>query len=460
MAELNLTDTIAAISTPVGEGGIGIVRISGKDALKVADKIFISPKGLKPSSFKTHTIHYGVVKDKDRVIDEVILAVMLAPKSYTREDTVEINCHSGIVALRDTLEVVLKCGVRMAEPGEFTRRAFLSGRIDLAQAEAVLDIIRAKTDSALKIGISQLKGGLSERLNTCRRILIDMLSRLEAAIDFPEEEDISSDFKKINDMNIRVSSLLRGLLDDSRLGRVLREGVHLVICGKPNVGKSSLLNAMVKKERSIVTSIPGTTRDTIEEIIDIGGIPIRVVDTAGILEPKDLVEKKAISRSKKEINSADLVIVLFDGSSKLSKEDLFLINKLKSKRSIAVINKSDLRQKIEREKILKAFENNVDISARRLKNIDLLEKKITGLIYKGAIIKPESVMVSNLRHIQLLLKVQKSIAQIQKSLDNKLSVEFIAHDAREALGFLDDILGKRFSVDLLDKIFLEFCIGK
>ena len=460
MAELNLTDTIAAISTPVGEGGIGIVRISGKDALKIADKIFISPKGLKPSSFKTHTIHYGVVKDKDRVIDEVILAVMLAPKSYTREDTVEINCHSGIVALRDTLEVVLKCGVRMAEPGEFTRRAFLSGRIDLAQAEAVLDIIRAKTDSALKIGISQLKGGLSERLNTCRRILIDMLSRLEAAIDFPEEEDISSDFKKINDMNIRVSSLLRGLLDDSRLGRVLREGVHLVICGKPNVGKSSLLNAMVKKERSIVTSIPGTTRDTIEEIIDIGGIPIRVVDTAGILEPKDLVEKKAISRSKKEINSADLVIVLFDGSSKLSKEDLFLINKLKSKRSIAVINKSDLRQKIEREKILKAFENNVDISARRLKNIDLLEKKITGLIYKGAIIKPESVMVSNLRHIQLLLKVQKSIAQIQKSLDNKLSVEFIAHDAREALGFLDDILGKRFSVDLLDKIFLEFCIGK
>ena len=460
MAELNLTDTVAAISTPVGEGGIGIVRISGKDALKIADKIFISPKGLKPSSFKSHTIHYGVVKDKDRVIDEVILAVMLAPKSYTREDTVEINCHSGIVALRDTLEVVLKCGARMAEPGEFTRRAFLSGRIDLAQAEAVLDIIRAKTNSALKIGVSQLKGGLSERLNTCRRILIDMLSRLEAAIDFPEEEDIFLDFKKITDMNIRVSSLLKGLLDDSRLGRSLREGVHLVICGKPNVGKSSLLNALVKKERSIVTSIPGTTRDTIEEIIDIGGIPIRVVDTAGILEPKDLVEKKAIFRSKKEINSADLVIILFDGSSKLSKEDLFLINKLKSKKAIAVINKSDLRQKVERDKILKAFGIVVEISARRLKNIDLLEKEITGRIYKGAIINPESVMVSNLRHIQLLLKVQKSIAQIQKSLDNKLSVEFIAHDAREALGFLDDILGKRFSADLLDKIFLEFCIGK
>ncbi len=460
MAELNLTDTVAAISTPIGEGGIGIVRISGKDALKIADKIFISPKGLKPSSFKSHTIHYGVVKDKDRVIDEVILAVMLAPKSYTREDTVEINCHSGIVALRDTLEVVLKCGARMAEPGEFTRRAFLSGRIDLAQAEAVLDIIRAKTDSALKIGVSQLKGGLSERLNTCRRILIDMLSRLEAAIDFPEEEDILLDFKKITDMNIRVSSLLKGLLDDSRLGRALREGVHLVICGKPNVGKSSLLNALVKKERSIVTSIPGTTRDTIEEIIDIGGIPIRVVDTAGILEPKDLVEKKAIFRSKKEINSADLVIILFDGSSKLSKEDLFLINKLKSKKAIAVINKSDLRQKVQRDKILKAFGIVVEISARRLKNIDLLEKEITGLIYKGAIINPESVMVSNLRHIQLLLKVQKSIAQIHKSLDNKLSVEFIAHDAREALGFLDDILGKRFSADLLDKIFLEFCIGK
>ena len=289
MAEGILTDTIAAISTPVGEGGIGIVRISGRDALKIADKIFISPRGLKPSGFKTHTIHYGTVTDKDKVIDEVILAVMLAPKSYTREDTVEINCHSGIVALRDTLEIVLKCGARMAEPGEFTKRAFLSGRIDLAQAEAVLDIIRAKTDSALKIGVNQLKGILSERLNACRRILIDMLSRLEAAIDFPEEEDMSLNFNKITGINIKVATILKGLLDDSRLGRVFREGVHLVICGKPNVGKSSLLNALAGKDRSIVTSIPGTTRDTIEEVIDICGIPVKVVDTAGILEPKDLV---------------------------------------------------------------------------------------------------------------------------------------------------------------------------
>ncbi|MDD3087031.1 MAG: tRNA uridine-5-carboxymethylaminomethyl(34) synthesis GTPase MnmE [Candidatus Omnitrophica bacterium] len=460
MAEGNLTDTIAAISTPVGEGGIGIVRISGKDALEIADKIFISPRGLKPSGFKTHTIHYGTVTDKDKLIDEVILAVMLAPKSYTREDTVEINCHSGIVALRDTLEIVLKCGARMAEPGEFTKRAFLSGRIDLAQAEAVLDIIRAKTDSALKIGVNQLKGFLSKRLNACRRMLIDMLSQLEASIDFPEEEGMSLDFNKITGLNIKVGSILDDLLDDSRLGRVFREGVHLVICGKPNVGKSSLLNALVRKERSIVTSVPGTTRDTIEEVIDICGIPVKIVDTAGILEPKDLVEKKAISRSKQEINSADLVIILFDGSSKLSKEDYLLINKLKKKKAIAVINKSDLRQKVERERILKDFDIVVDISARRLKNIGLLEKAITGLIYGGIIINPESVMVSNLRHIQLLLKAQKNIAQIQKSLDNKLSVEFIAHDAREALGFLDDILGKRFSLDLLDKIFSEFCIGK
>ncbi|MBN2831463.1 MAG: tRNA uridine-5-carboxymethylaminomethyl(34) synthesis GTPase MnmE [Candidatus Omnitrophica bacterium] len=460
MAKENLTDTIAAISTPVGEGGIGIVRISGKGAVGIVDKIFVSPAADKPSFFKTHTTHYGKIIESGKVIDEVILTVMLAPKTYTREDIVEINCHGGVVALRDVLELVLKKGARLASPGEFTKRAFLNGRIDLAQAEAVLDIIRAKTDSALRIGLNQLKGSLSNKLNSCRNILLDMLGELEAAIDFPEEDDINTDLRRIADKNIKAKDMLKALSDGSRIGRVLREGVHLVICGKPNVGKSSLLNALVKKERSIVTPVSGTTRDTIEEIIDIRGIPIRIVDTAGILEPKDLVEKKAIARSRKEIDAADLVIILFDGNSKLSREDFLLINKLKKKTVIAVINKTDLKQKIERGKISLVFKDIVAISAKRLKNIKLLEGKIADLIYGGMVLSPESAEVSNLRHTQLIRKAQKSIARIEKSLDNKLPVEFIAQETREALGFLDDILGKRFSAGLLDKIFSQFCIGK
>ncbi len=460
MAGDNLTDTIAAISTPIGEGGIGIVRLSGKDALDIADKIFFSSGGIKPSSFKTYTTHYGSITDEGKVIDEAILTVMLSPKSYTKEDIVEINCHAGIVALRDVLELVLKNGARLAHPGEFTKRAFLNGRIDLAQAEAVLDIIRAKTDSALKMGVEQLKGGLSDKLNKCRGILLDMLSGLEAAIDFPEEEATSVNLKRIFNKNNEAGAILKAMLDNSKLARIFREGLHLVICGKSNVGKSSLLNALLKEERSIVTPIAGTTRDTVEETIDIRGIPVKIVDTAGILEPRDLIEKKAVMRARREIDAADLVIILFDGSKKLSQEDALLIKKLKTKPVIAVINKIDLKQNIEREKVCGYFKNIVDISAKKAKNIELLEKTIADLIYGGLVLGSESIMVSNLRHIQLIRKAQKNIAETEKSLDNRLSIEFIAQDIREALGFLDDILGKRFSEDLLDKIFNEFCIGK
>lgn len=460
MVEVNLTDTIAAISTPIGEGGIGIVRLSGKDALRIADKVFICKDKLKPSAFKTHTTHYGRIVDNGRVIDEVILTVMLAPKTYTREDIVEINCHAGSVVLRDALELVLRNGARLAEPGEFTKRAFLNGRIDLAQAEAVLDIIRAKTDSALRIGLDQLRGVLSRRLNSCRNILLDMLSEIEAAIDFPEEESLGVDLRRIAEKNIKAAVILKDLIDSSRLGRAIREGVHLVICGKANAGKSSLLNALVKKERSIVTSIPGTTRDTIEEVIDICGIPIRIVDTAGILEPKDLIEKKAIARSRKEIKASDLAILLFDGSRILSKEDFMLIRRLKKKKVIAVINKIDLKQKIDKNKIASFFDIIIEISAKKLLNIKLLERSLVDVLYAGKVLNSESVIVSNLRHIHLIRKIQKSIAQVQESLDNKLSLEFIAQEIRGALGGLDHIMGKSFSADLLNKIFSEFCIGK
>jgi len=483
MRNLDLTDTIAAIATPVGESGIGIVRLSGKDALSITDKIFLSKDNQKPSSFKTYTMHYGWIVDHrvssvmwhvsnennaghktqdtgHRIIDEVVLTIMRSPRSFTKEDVVEINCHGGIVAMRAILDLVLANGARLANPGEFTKRAFLNGRIDLAQAEAVLDIIRAKTDSALCMGMQQLKGGLSNRINAVAKALLDVLALMESNIDFPDEEIGQADLKKIRQILGGLDNQLKDILDNARQGRVLREGISVVICGKPNVGKSSLLNALLKQERSIVTPVAGTTRDTIEEIIDIKGIPIKIVDTAGILEPRDLVERKAVLRSKKYIHAADLVIVLFDGSKALSKEDELLIRKLKNKTAIAVINKIDLVQKLKREKILGKFQHLVELSAKKAKNIDRLEDVIVDLVYKGRVRSPDSFLISNLRHIEAVRKIEKLIAEAMNSMDNKLSLEFIAQDMKDALSCIDELLGKKFSEGLLDKIFSEFCIGK
>ncbi|MDD5431705.1 MAG: tRNA uridine-5-carboxymethylaminomethyl(34) synthesis GTPase MnmE [Candidatus Omnitrophica bacterium] len=462
MLNQGLNDTIVAIATGLGEAGIGIVRLSGKEALKIADSIFYSKNGKKPSTFKAYTMHYGwIVKgSSNNILDEVILTVMRAPKSFTKEDVVEINCHGGIVALRAVLDLVLENGARLAQPGEFTKRAFINGRIDLAQAEAVLDIIRAKTDSALKIGSEQLKGNLSKKINDLREELLDALTILEADIDFPEEEKNAINLKEVSEKLILVSTHLIEILDNSRCGKVAREGVHVVICGKPNVGKSSLLNALLKQERSIVTPVAGTTRDTIEEIIDIRGIPVRIVDTAGILEPRDLIEKKAVERSKQHIKLADLVIILFDASKKLTKEDKAVMEKLKNKQVIAVINKIDLKQVIDKDKISKRFHYCVGISAKKAKNLNLLEDAIVDLVYKGKVVSPESVLVSNARHITELRASQKLIAQALDSLDNKMSLEFIAHDIKEAILRFDYILGKGFQEELLDKIFNEFCIGK
>lgn len=460
MLNLNLTDTIAAIATPIGDGGIGIVRLSGKDALAIADKIFISKDKKKSSEFKTYTTHYGVVADKAKIIDEVILTVMRSPRSYTKEDIIEINCHGGIVALRAVLDLVLANGARLAESGEFTRRAFLNGRIDLSQAEAVLDIIKAKTDSALKIGIQQLKGSLSLEINKIRKDLLEMLSALEANIDFPEEDLTAPGLQRIKHGLDEVNKKFSLLLDTSARGRIMREGIKVVICGKPNVGKSSLLNALLKQERSIVTPIAGTTRDTIEEIIDIKGIPVRIVDTAGIIEPRDLAEKKALRRSRESIDSAELVLLLFDGSRRLSREDRELISRLKRKTVIAIINKADLKQRIEKNTLLKDFTRLIEVSAKKLKNINLLEEEIVNSVYAGRVNAAEPVIVANLRHIGSLREVQKFIAEATDSLDNRLPPEFTAQGIKEALSKLDGILGKRFSEGLLDKIFGEFCIGK
>lgn len=453
-------DTISAIATAIGEAGIGIVRISGKDALSVADRVFRSKDGGKPSEFKTYTVHYGWVVSQEEVIDEVILTIMRAPKSYTKEDIVEINCHGGIVALRRILDVVSANGCRLAEPGEFTKRAFLNGRIDLTQAEGVLDIIRAKTDSSLNVGVEQLKGNLSCRIDDLRKVLLDALSLAEVDIDFPDEEIGGVDISRISEKLKSVHKELKIMLDGSISGRIFREGIHAVICGKPNVGKSSLLNMLLKEERSIVSPVPGTTRDTIEEIIDIKGIPIRIVDTAGIIEPKDFLERKAVQRSKRYIGMADLVILVFDASRRLETQDYALLRKLKDKKTLAVINKIDLKQRIDKDKILKRFKAVVEISAKKNKNIAMLEDAISDLIFSGHIVGSESRLVNKQRHIEALRKARESVEGAIKSLDNRLSLEFIAQDIKEALGRFDDILGRRFDEDLLDKIFNEFCIGK
>ncbi|MCK4649237.1 tRNA uridine-5-carboxymethylaminomethyl(34) synthesis GTPase MnmE, partial [bacterium] len=344
-------DTIVAVSTPIGEGGIGIVRLSGRDSMRIADRIFLSSDKMKPSRFKTHTVHYGHIVDnsiqktgdrelkkkKDKyVIDEVLLTVMRAPRTYTREDIVEINCHGGITALRKVLALLVKNGARLAEAGEFTKRAFLNGRLDLTQAEAVLDVIKAKTDAALKVSLNQLEGELSKEIKSTRVEIIDILADVEAEIDFTEE-DIETGaerdwLKKIKGAKKR----LQKLVDTYHDGTILREGITAVICGRPNVGKSSLMNLLLRKNRVIVTHIPGTTRDAIEETANIRGVPIKLVDTAGIREDKDVVEKEGIEKSHQYLSRADLALCMLDGGERLKKEDRNLLKKINSRNAIII----------------------------------------------------------------------------------------------------------------------------
>ncbi|MDP3042231.1 MAG: tRNA uridine-5-carboxymethylaminomethyl(34) synthesis GTPase MnmE [Candidatus Omnitrophota bacterium] len=453
-------DTIAAISTALGEGGIGIVRLSGPESLAIASKIFVGLDKNKPEHFKSYSLHYGKIVDQHKIIDEVLLTVMRGPKSYTRQDVVEINCHGGLLSLRKILELTLKHGCRLADPGEFTKRAFLNGRLDLAQAEAVIDIIRAKTESALKISLGQLSGSLSGEINKIRRGLLNILVILEANIDFPEEGIPVQDLTEIAHSLTSIDAQLNALLSSASGGRILREGLHVVICGKPNVGKSSLLNALLKKERSIVTPVAGTTRDTIEELIDIKGIPVRIVDTAGILKPRNLIERKAVRLARRQVSLADLVIILFDASRKLDQEDRKLIKEVKNKNVIAVVNKIDLKARIEKDEITGVFSKVVELAARSGKNLNLLEDALYDFVYQGKLPSPEFILVSNLRHIHALRDAQKLVGEARVILADKLSIEFITQNLKDACVYLDKILGKNFSADLLDRIFTDFCIGK
>lgn len=462
-------DTIVAISTPPGEGGIGIVRLSGRDALPIADRIFNSPRGIRPSSSASHRIYYGFIIDPftGRRIDEVLLSVMRAPHTYTREDVVEINCHGGYIVLRQVFEIAVRCGARPALPGEFTARAFLNGRIDLTQAEAVLDLIRAKTEEAERVAIEHVAGSLRREIEDISSELQGILAELEAYIDFPEE-DLNLSPVNWPERIKQLQGRLKRLSDSFYQGRILREGISTVIAGRPNVGKSSLLNALLGTERAIVTEIPGTTRDVIEEIINVRGIPLRLIDTAGIREARDIVEAEGIKRTEAAIERADLVLLVVDGSEELTSYDYSIIEKVngKNKRTIVILNKADLGIVVDREhlKNIAGSPPIVEVSALKKEGLDELKERIfeclTGDGRPGA--EPSSgVIITRVRHKSLIDEALTSIEEALSEIEIKGLLEIVTFNIRKAIQSLGEITGVEFTEEsLLERIFGEFCIGK
>ncbi|MBU1061764.1 MAG: tRNA uridine-5-carboxymethylaminomethyl(34) synthesis GTPase MnmE [Candidatus Omnitrophica bacterium] len=477
MGSIRLDDTIVAVSTPIGEGGIGIVRLSGKDALGIADRIFLSKDGETPSRFKTYTVHYGHIVENAQcppqkmagppmaeIIDEVILTVMRAPRSYTKEDVVEINCHSGIVPLKKILDLVMRNEARLAEPGEFTKRAFLNGRIDILQAESVLDIIRAKTDLSLKAAVNNLGGLFSKKIDNIRNELVGILAHIEATIDFSEEDDVDTLRKKdIFKKLAKIKKEIEKLISTADEGKVLRQGIKAVICGSPNVGKSSLMNVLLNEPRAIVTHIPGTTRDTIEEVVNIKGIPVILVDTAGISSTNHPAEKEGVERSYSSIKRADLVIFLLDYGRKMNRHDLKIIQNIKDKNNtIIVINKNDLRKNIDIGLVRKFFPKRpiVYVSALNLQGIDKLENKIRDMIFKGRAPSPDFISISNDRQLGKLRSSLDDIKTAVDSLRERVSIDCVSICVRSSIESLGEIIGDTVTEEALDKIFSEFCIGK
>jgi tRNA modification GTPase len=455
-------DTITAISTPIGQGGIGIVRISGPQSLMIAQRIFRPKRAVKISDLGPRSMTYGHAIDPcdGSVIDEVLVAVMRAPNSYTREDVVEINCHGGMVSVRKILEVMMAQGARLAEPGEFTKRAFLNGRINLSQAEAVCDLITARTDECRRIAIDQLQGGLSEKLAELRTTLVDTCSSLEAYIDFPEEE---IETKTRQEMIARLMEIRREIETLSATfeeARFFREGLAVAIVGRPNVGKSSLLNALLKKDRAIVTEIPGTTRDLIEDYLNIRGLPIRIMDTAGIRHSSDSVEREGIKRSLDVIAKADFIIAIFDGSEPLNEDDKELLEKVKDKNALIAVNKSDLPMKISLENIGASGRKYLQISAVRAQGLEELKSVIFDSNLKNWKEEREGIVVTNVRHKAALDKAGFSLSQALRALNDNQPLEILSIELREALDHIGEITGAVTTEEILDRIFSDFCIGK
>lgn len=457
-------DTIAAISSAPGEGAIGIVRLSGDDALAIVDKVYnLGQKKL--STQDSHTIHYGhIVDPKDgQEIDEVMVSVMREPKTFTREDIVEINTHGGIVATNRVLELVLREGATLAEPGEFTKRAFINGRIDLTQAEAVMDLIRAKTDRSMDLAVKQLDGKLSNLIENLRQDILNTLAQVEVNIDYPEYDDVEEmTLKLLGEKTTIIKNRIDGLLSTAKQGKILRDGISTAIVGRPNVGKSSLLNALLREEKAIVTDIEGTTRDTVEEYINIRGVPLKLVDTAGIRDTEDVVERIGVERSKKALKEAELVLLLLNQSEALTAGDRELLALTQDHKRIIIMNKIDLPNQLLKESLLEWVEEDEIIATSMMtqEGIDALEEKIADYFFSGQSGEKDATYVSNARHIDLLQKASQSLDEVKNGIDMGMPVDLIQIDFTRAWEILGEIIGENAPDELLTQLFSQFCLGK
>lgn len=456
------TDTIAAIATAMSNSGIGIVRISGDEALDVADRIFRPKKGnRKVSDMETHTIHYGYVTDGDEVIDEVMLLIMKAPRSYTCEDTIEIDCHGGVLVMKKILETVLKYGARPAEPGEFTKRAFLNGRIDLSQAESVIDVINAQNELALKSSVSQLQGAVLEKIKAIRAVVLHEIAFIESALDDPEHVSLEGYPEQLHEIMSDAHSKVKKLLDSSDNGKMLKEGINTAIVGKPNAGKSSLLNILVGEERAIVTEIAGTTRDILQEQIQIGGIGLNVIDTAGIRDTEDIVEKIGVNKSREYIEKADLIIYVVDSSTELDENDQEIIEAIRNKKAIVLLNKSDLDAKTDASVLQTQLSKPIlSISAKNNTGIHELETLIEEMFFSGKLSFNDEVYITNIRQKNALAEAQNSLKMVLQSIADGMPEDFFTIDMMNAYEALGTIIGESVGEDLVNEIFSKFCMGK
>ncbi|WP_342412219.1 tRNA uridine-5-carboxymethylaminomethyl(34) synthesis GTPase MnmE [Bacillus sp. FSL K6-1560] len=458
-------DTIAAISTPMGEGAIAIVRLSGPEAIQIADRIYKGPKGKTLSSVESHTIHYGHIVDRtsDRVVEEVMVSVLKAPRTFTREDVIEINCHGGIVTVNQVLQLALREGARLSEPGEFTKRAFLNGRIDLSQAEAVMDLIRAKTDRAMNVAMNQMEGRLSALVRRLRSEILETLAHVEVNIDYPEYDDVEEMTHQILvEKATAVKKEIEALLRTSEQGKILREGLSTVIIGRPNVGKSSLLNSLVHEAKAIVTDIPGTTRDVIEEYVNVRGVPLRLVDTAGIRETEDIVERIGVERSRQVLKEADLILLVLNYSEELSEEDVKLFEAVEGMDVIVILNKTDLEAKIDTERVRELANGRPVVTTSLLKEegINDLEEAIQSLFYTGAIESGDLTYVSNTRHISILQQAKRAIEDALSGIEQDVPIDMVQIDLTRCWELLGEIIGDSVHESLIDQLFSQFCLGK
>lgn len=457
-------DTIAAISTPVGEGGISIIRISGEDAVVVAKRLYRGSKDL--AQVASHTINYGHIVDPDTgaEVDEVMVSVMRAPHTYTCEDVVEINCHGGLLATNRILQLVLSYGARMAEPGEFTKRAFLNGRIDLSQSEAVMDLIRAKTDKSMKVALNQLDGDLSRLIRHLRQDILDVLAQVEVNIDYPEYDAVEEmTTKMLKEKALDIQQRIQALLKTAKQGKVLREGLATAIIGRPNVGKSSLLNTLLHEDKAIVTDVAGTTRDVIEEYVNVDGVPLKLIDTAGIRDTDDTVEKIGVERSKRALDAADLILLLIDSSAPLTAEDRELLTATHGKQRIVILNKTDLPRQVDLDELKKLTDGDalIETSIVKHEGMDQLGQQISKMFFNEGIESSQNnVMVTNARHIGLLHQANAALSDVLKGINAGMPVDLVQIDMTRCWDLLGEITGDSYQDELLDQLFSQFCLGK